>query len=455
MKDWPALGCVALCAFHPFFLPFGVLLLSDAPFLAVALTAAMLADSALRKNGRLAMAIAAGLFAGISAELRTVGLAVIAGIFFAGVIRRAWKQTAVTALAAAPFLALALWPLIAAIRAHAGTQTALAEPGWTQTLAYTTSYLRFWRMCVPDAPFFFAMLWQNLVTFLIEPGILITLPVQSHSTVVSAIVLILSGAIFLGITRQARKGEWKPLHFIFAFNAAMILPWNYPLMGRFLLLFLPLFYAGLWVEGKRFFGTLGKSVRSGHAGAERILAAAMGLGIIGLGAIAARNYFDGVREQLTLIRQSRGVMLGEKKEAYDWIRRNTRAEDSIVAYEDAALYLYTGRQSVRPIAFSTESMYREDGVSVKRDLEHITDAARHIRARYWVMAADDYQQENLKPAGLLDERIAELKSVLPVVFRGQEGRVEIRELTCLNEPQRPECGAAAAVLFPARGASNH
>jgi hypothetical protein len=445
ISDWTALAIVALCAFHPQFLLYSAQMMTDVPFAALALTAVMLADSALRREGRIATALAAGLVAGLSLEMRVVGLAVIAGILAAGALRRAGRQAAISLLAAAPFLIFTFGGTFAAFGSRAAENSPAAEPGWTQTLYYTTSYLKFWRLCVPNFSVFLTMLRLNVQAFLQQPGGYLVMPLLPETRAGAAI------AIIAGIVRQARAEEWKPIHFTFVFYTALILPWNYPLMGRFLLLFLPLFYAGLWVEGKYLLGLLGVNLRSGRPLQERILAGVLSLGVAALAVAAVKNYCDGFRPQLTGMSDRRAALLVEKKEGYDWIRRHADPDSTVVAYEDAALYLYTGRISLRPIEFSTEGYYRQDARVIQRDVEHITGAARHVRARYWLMAADDYGVEGVMVIPLLAPRIAELKSALPEVFRSHEGNVRIYDLSCLLEPQNAECRAALPALFPRAG----
>jgi len=384
--------------------------------------------------------------------LRTVGLAVVAGIFAAGFYRRTWRQATIAMLTAAPFLFLTLKPLAGTLGSpHPAQPASLAEPGWTQTLYYTTSYLKFWKLCVPNFSVFLSVMRLNVQKFLVQPGGYLLMPLLPENQAGSAIALILTAAIFAGIVRQARTEEWKPIHFVFIFYAMMILPWSYPLMARFLMLFLPLFLAGLWVEGKHFLQLLTLGSRSGKPISERIVAGVLFFGVAAIAATAAWNYLDSFRSQLGEISAHRAASFEEKKEAYDWIRRHAGPQDVVVAYEDAALYLHTGRLSLRPIEFSMESYYRHDRSRAQRDLDHITDAPRHVRARYWMMADDDYGIERMLPLEMLNTRMAQLKSALPVVFRSRQGNVQIYELACLLEPQKPECLAAAPALFPRAG----
>jgi len=217
-------------------------------------------------------------------------------------------------------------------------------------------------------------------------------------------------------------------------------------MWRFLLLFLPLFYVGLFVEGRHIVALLAKSFRSGRPATEKILAWALTLGLITLVGVCAWNYVNGDRQQLLARAAQRDAMAREKMEAYQWLRENTDPTTRIVAYEDVSLYLYTGRQAVRPIAFSLMWVYKKDTRILEEDLAHITDTALHIGARFWLTADDDFSIES--GAALIEQRMAQLKSVLPMAFQSRENKVQVYDLSCVLQPLRAECKDAVPVLFP-------
>src|SRR5215471_14018621 len=79
--DWPALAIIGLCAFHGLFLSLSAAVMSDIPFMALALTAALTADSAMRWGSRFMPVVTTGILAGLSASMRVLGLGVVAGIF--------------------------------------------------------------------------------------------------------------------------------------------------------------------------------------------------------------------------------------------------------------------------------------------------------------------------------------------------------------------------------------
>jgi len=448
LGDWPALLLVSLCAFHPVFLGFSANVLSDVPFAALALTAAVTADSAMRRAGPSHLAIVGGILAGLSAATRAIGVAVVAGILAAALYRRAYRQAVLFCLAAAPFLALGL--LLGGSFTHLVLLegAASAEPGWRQAAFDYTGYWPLWRLGVPS----FKVLW---IVLRINLGLLLTAPARYLlSSVIDmsslpgiAVYFPLAAGAFAGILRQARGHEWKPIHFVLFFYAAALLPWNYPQVGRLLFLFLPLFYAGFWVEGKRLVSLVLEHLQPARSASDKALAAALGLAVLAVAGTATWNYLDGDQARLRRVSLERAAIAPEKMQGYQWLKQNTDQDTRIVAYEDASLYLYTGRQSVRPITFLLEGVYTGDIRVLQRDLAHITDVARHIGARFWLTADDDFGLEASQP--IIQRRVAELTSALPEVFRSRENRVQIYDLTCLLQPQRAECEAARPILFPA------
>ena len=426
--DWPAFAIVVFCAFNPHFLFFSGTLLSDLPFMALAFASALAADNAMRADSSLAPAAWVGVVAGLSVMIRTVGVAVLAGILAAALLRRAFRQGATSCLGAALILGPSLWAARRSLAHYSGMPafgSASTLAGWQQTLLYSTSYLRMWRFCVPNLPVFLAMLRTNLEAAILAPATYWLSPTLNigQGLVANALGAMVGALSLAGILRQCRSEEWKPLHFIFIFYLALIVAWNYPIMERFLLLFLPIFLMGLWVEA-RHLGTLALSkLRSKGPVGERVLAAAMIAGLGVAAGIAAWNYAFGHRLELRELGREQSLMASEKLQVYDWIRQHTAPGDVIVADGDVILYLYTGRKAVIPIAFSTEYLYTSDRRVLDRDMAHITDTACAVGARYWLTAADDFQME--LPWVEARERIARLMEDSPEVSRSSVGRVRL------------------------------
>jgi hypothetical protein len=449
--DWPALLMVSLCAFQPHFLVLSGAVLSDVPFMALVLAVAVVADSAMRRDSAIWLGLLTGILAGLSMLIRTVGIAVVAGILATAVYRRAYRQGLVFCLATTPFLAVVLWFAGSHSSPHwAGAGGAALAPGWRQTWFFYTSYAEYWKLTVPGPLAFLKMLGVNLDALLKGPAIYFFVPVVRTSSQLGIVLsTLLTAGILAGVIRQARRQEWKPIHFILPFYAVLILLWNYPLMDRFLLWVLPLFYAGVWLEGKHLLSIVFTTLRSARPPAEKLLAGALSLGLLALVGTAAWGYADGFRPELRAMGARRAAVLGEKMQVYDWLRQNTDPQTRVVTYEDANLYLSTGRQAIRPIQFSVEWYYTKDARVLQRDLAHFTDTARQVGARFWVISSDDDIMMSLgKQQPLLNARMAQLKSVLPMAFHSRENKVQVYDLSCVLHPLRAECKSSVSVLFP-------
>src|ERR1700745_3422844 len=92
MGELPSLSLVALLALQPAFLHQSGMVMSDVPFMAVLLTTLLLADAATRSGSRLPIVLATGALAGVSVGLGTIGVAVVAGIFFLALRRRSFRE---------------------------------------------------------------------------------------------------------------------------------------------------------------------------------------------------------------------------------------------------------------------------------------------------------------------------------------------------------------------------
>lgn len=440
--DWPALAMVALCAFEPHFVLLSGSIMSDLPFMALALTAALAADRAMRAESSLALATFAGALAGLSMMMRSIGVAVLAGILVAAIFRRTFRQLAAWCLGAAPFFAGALWAPLRSENSgdNLANSTAAALPGWRQTLLYDTSYLKMWRLCVPNSHVFWAMLWGNLQQFILTPATYLFSPTLNtgHSWAANSLGAFLGAFSLAGLVRQARSQEWKPIHFIFAFYLAITLLWNYPIMYRFLLLFLPLFLAGLWIEGKRLASLILAKLRAAEPLAERALAVAAAAAFATLIGLMAWNFAAGYRPQLKTISARHRELTQQTLPLYAWIRQHTAPEAVIVATQDVELYLYTGRQAVVPIAFSTAYIYTGDRRLLEHDLDHITDTAIALGACYWLTTPNDFEMLDF-PTSEPQDRIAQLTSSLPQVWRSEDGRTRLYDASSLSHQTSSAC----------------
>jgi len=438
--DWTALAIVSLCAFEPHVLVLSRCLLSDVPFAALALTAAVVGDRAMQERARPAFTLLAGVVAALSVMTRTIGVAVAAGIVAAALHRRAYRKAALFLLVAAPWVLVSMWaghpaltPAEAGSPWQAGT-SALALPGWQQSLLYYTNYGAFWRLCVPSLGVFGAMLAGNLALWVKGMAVYLFSPTLQieKSLAGNAIGGIVSAGAVAGILRQARSDGWKPIHFIIPFYFAVVLIWNFPILDRFFLPFLPLFYMGLWVEGKHLVHLALSAYRDRRPLGERVVCGITLAVLATLSGVAIWNYRYGYRSEIAGQAEFRTRMWAEKAQAYDWIRRNTGSGTRIIAYDDASLYLYAGRAAVRPISFSTEYVYTRDMRVLERDLAHISDVACAIRAHFWLVSEDDFYSELQDAQPLMKARVAQRMSGLPEVYHSE--RIQLYDISRLLQP---------------------
>jgi hypothetical protein len=127
----------------------------------------------------------------------------------------------------------------------------------------------------------------------------------------------------------------------------------------------------------------------------------------------------------SMIEQSkaRGKRMEEKRQAYSWLKENTPVDAKILAYEDASLYLYSNRQSFRPVIFSPAGDFQPE--QLRSELDCISASAQALKAGYWLISDDDFGMEAGKMGALGRAREKELENTLSVVFASDRGNVRI------------------------------
>ena len=436
-----ALALTAVVAFHPLTLALGGALLSDIVFMALATWSLVLAGGALSNGSTSGGAyrkqwLSATVLVAAAVMTRSLGIAVGAGMAVAAVGRRSFRAMTVVALVCVvAFSAGLFWSW----QEHGQFDLSAEEAsGYEQTVLFYTSYLGFWKLCVPDWPTFVAMVSFNLGELLTQPAALcFLLPVNAFSPMeLRLIAIAVSFVILKGVVAQARSRGWHPVHFAAVATMPIILLWNYTLVGRFLAPFLPLLLLGAWREIRWVMGTGVQVIRSSSPRLDRMVASAMMASTVVL-----LVYFAGQVLWLNPAGASQGrsdrkILAAAKQEAYRWVRNRTEPEDRFIAYEDVSLFLYTGRQGLRPMAFSTAAFYRQSKEIIDRDLDRFAETARELGARYWIAASDDFDLETAEEMAL-DYR-DDFIGAYPIVFESQDGRVRIHDIGALHpEPLLP------------------
>ena len=438
-----ALSLVALLAFQPAFLHLSGMVMSDVPFMAVLLTTLLLADAATRSGARLPLVFATGALAGVSVGLRTIGAAIVAGILLLALRRRAFREAFLLAAVAGTVVAIESWSRLVHLFVGATpVATSAAEPGWNQVLAYYTDYVGFgWRMGIPSAWALVRFLETSIASLALSPGSIIVGVDEGHM----AATALLSVLVWLGILRQLKTPEWQGTWYVLIPYCGIVVAWL-PLPERFLLPFLPVFFAALWLETQRLGAMCRTNLRSGVPLLQRALALGFACVFTSVLGFTGWNYIVGDPRDLQRGSGVQAHALEEKKQAYQWIRDNAAPNDRIAAWEDGLMYLYTGRQGLRPFVPLPQDFYMDDRESLRRDLAHMCDASHHAGVHYWLVANDDFLvASNIDRIGA---RVAEVVAVLPIVFHSKDDFVRIYDASCMTDLGRADCRSAAPILFP-------
>lgn len=304
------------------------------------------------------------------------------------------------------------------------------------TWLYYTSYTGFWRADVLSNGLFWQTVRNDLLAALLQPA---SYFVKANSigipVLALALMVVLSMIALRGGVRLVSVGGWQPIHIALGFYLLPVLVWDYAVMDRFLLPFLPLICAGIFWEVRQ----VVTQVRSAAAEKSRHRVAIPAAFLCLSGAVllwaAGVSWF---KEFRTIARDSdsRAELLVEKREAYSWLKENSPQEAKVLAYEDASLFLYSARKAVRPVIFSPAGADRPE--ILKRDLSCMISSAQPVGAEYWLVSDDDfgYEWEPANSRGREREREMEVK--LHPLFRSRQGSVRIYQLDANGEAVRQE-----------------
>ena len=306
---------------------------------------------------------------------------------------------------------------------------------WLHIWTYYTSYVNVWKEGIPNLATFFMMLKGNITVLLLSPATYVLSPLVQVNTVWGAALMAIVAAVGLaGIVRETRKHGLRPVHFALSLYACVILIWSYPDANRFLIPFLPLFALAMWREGKHVMRMSYLALRSGSS-LEKAVAVGMSVAAaIAVGAVIA-NYAGKGRRDLVDVSKERGRLLPEKLQAYDWISRVAAPSSRAIAYDDAMLYLYTGRQATRPFTFTAAEFYSP--ALLDKDLSHMMDVPAAVQAQYWVYSDDDLRFEWHDAYLKGRARMSALSRDFPLVFRSEAGNVRIYSIHPLQTSSAP------------------
>jgi hypothetical protein len=437
--DLAALALTFFVALHPLFLYYSGGVLSDVPFAAMAFIAMLLADRAMRPGSSSGKTAGCAILTGCSILMRAFGIPVAMGILAAAMARRAWRQVAIFCAVLVPFGLAVVWRWIFMPPAMAANpEGGPWQAGFSNLWAYYMSYGRFWKISVPNVHILWAMVRNGALLVVHSPSDYFLEPWLLRGDILSlALAFLVTAGIFSGLVRESRGDGPKSVYWVLPLYMLLVVIWNFPNTNRFSLLFLPFFAGGLWVETRHFLGLLQTTLHSNRSRGEKAVAMALAMGVAVLVCALGWNYARGARPVLTELAAERSSLLAEKQEAYQWLASETSPDDIVIAYEDASLYLYANRHSLRPVVFPTSGQF--DLAYLHEALGRITDVGHAVGARYWLIADDDFDLEWSKAGELGRIREAELERGMPITFKSRGGRVRIYRLGQEDECEMPLC----------------
>ena len=421
LSDLERVLLVAFCGLHPVVIFHAANLLSDLPFAAVVLSALALYVGMPEQDERGWMVLCCGFLGGAALALRTLGLPIAAGLMLGFGLRKSWRALGLFAVGAAP-LSLVWLGGIRLSHVQSAVGTSVCSAVWRGNWLYYTDYLGFWRADLLQNHVVWQSVKQSFLLLILQPGSYLIAPTSLSGLLAFVPALILSVLALCGAWKQTRDRQVSGVILVLCLYAVPVVIWDYPAMARFLMPFLPLFVAGAWIEGKRILTRVAATARAHGLGQEGpaivvLSLAAFGL-VMGMGWSVWRGHVA-----LTEQAKRRASFGPEKREAYDWLRNNNTAGASVIAYEDAALYLYSGHKAFRPVIFSPAGRFQP--ALLQSELGCIAESAKQTRATYWVVSEDDFDFE-WEPAATdgLDQEKRFLKG-RPLVFHSKAGRVQI------------------------------
>ena len=196
-------------------------------------------------------------------------------------------------------------------------------------------------------------------------------------------------------------------------------------MARFCLPLLPLFCLGIWTEVRHVFTMATATLRARGPVLEKALVVGV-LGGCGLLAVTVVTAYWQTRGSVVENSAAQVTVEAEKKELYAWIRTQTDPSARFVSSDDVDLYLHTGRQAMRPIAFSKQPSYTGNRETLAQDLGNIFDTAHHIRATYWVSSDWDYSWLDDGPE--MRDRVGQKLQNFPVIFQTARERIRLHRI---------------------------
>jgi branched-subunit amino acid transport protein len=368
------LGLVA--GLSPVAVVFSFSLMPELLFTALLLASVMLAERGVSPDASRWLAVLAGVCAALAYLTKSVAGPLLLTVPICFALRRQFLKGALFVAAMLP--AVAGWQWWASQH---------VSRSWDLVTLYYTNYLGYqlfnvaWR----DLPL---VMWQNLDSFLMGAGKLLTFDVPFGSKHLERVVAV---AAIAGVVRLAKRNKQLQYPLAALGMSFVLLIWHFTPDQRFVFPLYPLLLAGLWTELKN----VGQSLRiswNKPSMADRG-AAMIGAGLLaGLAGFVAFTTVFGLFRFLPDLFEAYRVDQEARRPAYEWIARNTPRESNIYAYDDPLVFLYSGRKSCS-LPVPPKLTYHNDAAGIDKLLDSVSGFANDYRLDYVLLAHDDFYRD--------------------------------------------------------------
>lgn len=325
-EAWLLCGLIAI---NPYVSLFGISLLSELPFTILLIAALTLTERARR--GPAWLAASAGAIAGLAYLTRSAGIVLLASGAVVLLAERRVRHALCYCAAMAPaVLGWTLWT-----HWH-------RTPGADRAMLYYTDYLGFYLRDLGSLPL---IAWKNLDILVHSLGGMVMFKL-GESFAEKSVARVLAAAALVGAFRLARR-RGLPAYSAFAAGYLVLLVvWNFSPDERYLLAVFPMLLASFALEFKRLAAALVAAWRSGRVAERAITAGTVAL-VAALAVVTVQRNVEAYTTMLPgFVRYHRSTLNADTG-AYEWIRANLPDDARVLAYDDAVLYLHTGRRACR------------------------------------------------------------------------------------------------------------
>ena len=375
LEDRSRVLLLGFLAFNPYSIFIAVNLLTELFSGTILMLALWASVQSVRRPGReMHWAAAAGVLTGIGFLSRTA----FAPLFIAIPVWFAIHRHGRPLL---PFAALSVPPVLWWTWWSGAHRLTTSDP----TLLYYTNYFGLYLRNL-DWEAFQMMLWKNSSLFLSSTG-RILFPNSLSNDLLLNLSRCLGIMSWFGLVRLWRREGPHPFFLFTVIYTLLMIIWNYPPDERLVFPVMIALGAGFATEA-RFLGELLLQTWRTRRGGEKALAGAMAAfcGCIAVLSLwqSLEYTFRHMPAQMTADRR----LQPERRQGYEWIRRNTPAQAVFMAWNDSVFYLHTGRPALR-LAHPAKLYYVGDPDQVRDYLFQAKRFANEHRVDYVFMARDE------------------------------------------------------------------